>query len=240
MGREYQEIKIEKLDDKVIDSYRYTHPAFGLIGFHRITGGDQTLFGSSIEHHDRIMMTVKHAEEERGLHNDWFHGKGKIIEIEMSYSQFAECITAMNIGDGVPCTIRFTERDGHIPMISENVSKRKQFVDEFSENISKAMAQVQEQIDQIQKSIDEKKSLGVKDRREIISKLNSVKNNIGANLDFCAEQFNEQMDKTVAEAKGEIEAFCQNKINTIAQSALVENKDQLLKLENPIDMPNEI
>lgn len=57
---------------------------------------------------------------------------------------------------------------------------------------------------------------------------------------FCAKQFDEQMDKTVSEAKGEIEAFCQNKINTIAQSALVENKDQLLQLENPIDMSDEI
>ena len=127
-----------------------------------------------------------------------------------------------------------------IPMIAENISKRQQFVDEFSENITNAMAQVQEQIDQIQKSIDEKKSLGVKDRKEIISRLNSVKSNIGANLVFCAKQFDEQMDKTVAEAKGEIEAFCQNKINTIAQSALIENKDQLLQLENPIDMSDEI
>ena len=240
MGREYQEIKVEKVDDHVIDSYKYTHPAFGLIGFHRVSGGDHTLFGSSIEHNDRIMMTVKHADEERGLHNDWFHGHGKIVEIEMSYSQFAECITAMNIGDGVPCTIRYTEKDGSIPMIAENISKRQQFVDEFSENITNAMAQVQEQIDQIQKSINEKKSLGVKDRKEIISRLNSVKSNIGANLVFCAKQFDEQMDKTVAEAKGEIEAFCQNKINTIAQSALVENKDQLLQLENPIDMSDEI
>lgn len=32
--------------------------------------------------------------------------------------------------------------------------------------------------------------------------------------------FNEQMDKTVMEAKGEIEAFCQNKLNSIAQAAL--------------------
>ena len=38
------------------------------------------------------------------------------------------------------------------------------------------------------------------------------------------------------EAKGEIEAFCQNKINSIAQSALVENRDEILKLKNPVDI----
>ena len=70
------------------------------------------------------------------------------------------------------------------------------------------MKQVQAQIDQIQESIDNKKSLGVKDRKEIISQLAQVKYNIGSNLDFCVKSFDEQMDKTTLEAKGEIEAFC--------------------------------
>lgn len=32
---------------------------------------------------------------------------------------------------------------------------------------------------------------------------------IGFNKEFVYGQFNEQMDKTIMEAKGEIEAFCQ-------------------------------
>ena len=44
------------------------------------------------------------------------------------------------------------------------------------------------------------------------------------------------MDKTVMEAKGEIESFCQNKINAIASAALVEHRDEILKLENPVDI----
>lgn len=38
------------------------------------------------------------------------------------------------------------------------------------------------------------------------------------------------------EAKGEIESFCQNKINAIASAALVEYRDEILKLENPVDI----
>lgn len=60
--------------------------------------------------------------------------------------------------------------------------------------------------------------------------------NIGCNLDFCVEQFDKQMDKTTLEAKGEIEAFCQNKINSIAQAALVENRDEFVALENPVKL----
>ena len=62
---------------------------------------------------------------------------------------------------------------------------------------------------------------------------------IVSNIGFIADQFNEQMDKTVMEAKVEIESFCQNKINAIASAALVEHKDEILKLENPVDIEME-
>lgn len=238
MDKEYEEIKEEKIDRYgKDDATLYTHPAFGMLGFNRVTGGDRTLFGSSIKHNNRIQLVIKHGEEERHLHSDHYFGlRGKIIEVEMSYSQFAEAITAMNVGDGVPCTIRYTEKDGHIPMIAENNSKRQQFVNEFSSTIRKAMEQVQDVVDEIQSTLDEKKSLGVKDRKELVSKLQQVKYNIGCNLDFCADQFNEQMEKTVSEAKGEIEAFCENKLHSIASAALVEHKDEIKMLENPVKL----
>lgn len=234
---EYKEIErtVEE-EGTPMERETFKHPAFGMIGFSRISGGENTLFGSSIKHNDRIILKIKHGEQDRYLHEDWYYGHGLITEVEMSYSQFAECITAMNVGDGVPCTIRYTEKDGHIPAIAKNESKREHFRSEFSDTILKAMKQVQEEIEVIQKSLDDKKNLGVKDRKEMISKLQQVKYNIGRNLDFCVEQFDEQMEKTTMEAKGEIEAFCQNKINSIAQAALVENKDKFVELENPVEL----
>ena len=233
---EYKEIErtVEKQGTS-LERETFKHPAFGMIGFSRISGGENTLFGSSIKHNDRIVMTLKHGEQHRHLHDDWYYGRGLITEVEMSYSQFAECISTLNVGDGVPCTIRFIEKDGNIPYIKENNSKREQFRNEFSNTISKAMEQVQAQINQIQESIDNKKNLGVKDRKEIISQLRQVKYNIGSNLDFCVKQFDEQMEKTTLDAKGEIEAFCQNKINSIAQAALVENREKIVELENPVE-----
>lgn len=234
---EYKEIErtVEKQGTSM-ERETFTHPAFGMLGFSRVSGGENTLFGSSIKHNDRIVMTLKHGEQDRHLHEDWYYGHGLIAKVEMSYSQFAECITAMNVGDGVPCTIRYTDKDGHIPAIAENTSKREQFRNEFSDSILKAMEQVQDQINKIQKSLADKKNFGVNDRKEMISKLQQVKYNIGSNLDFCVEQFDEQMDKTTLEAKGEIEAFCQNKINSIAQAALAENTEAFIELENPVKM----
>lgn len=66
----------------------------------------------------------------------------------------------------------------------------------------------------------------------VVKELTQVRYNIGCNLDFCANQFNEQLDETVFEAKGEIEAFCQNKLDFIGSAALVGRKDEFLALEN--------
>lgn len=234
--RETQPIKVERSEDSSLERETYRHPAFGMVSFGRVTGGDNVLFGSSIKHNDRIRLTIKHGEQDRTLHEDRYYGRKRIAEVEMSYSQFAECIGAMNVGDGVPCTIQYTEKEGYVPAIEESNSKREQFRKEFGDTIAKAMEQVQNQINQIQESIDTKKNLGVKDRKEIISQLQQVKYNIRCNLDFCVGQFDEQMDKSTMEAKGEIEAFCQNKINSIAQTALVERKDELIGLENSVEL----
>ena len=77
-----------------------THPAYGMLSFSRRSGGKQSLFGSSIEHKDVIAMTLRHGEVTRNLSSDWYHGTEVIAEVEMSYAQFAEAITSMNMGSG--------------------------------------------------------------------------------------------------------------------------------------------
>lgn len=214
-----------------------SHPSYGTLAFHRRTGGPTPLFGSSIEHRDTIAMTLYHADVNRGLHEDRFYGDKAIAEVEMSYSQFAEAITSMNMGSGVPVTIRWTEKDGKIPPC-DFISKREQFADEFKEKRKKATEESQQIINDVAELFEQKKNLTKADRQEILSKLSKLNQDIGCNMDFIADQFNEQMDKTVMEAKGEIESFCQNKVNSIANAALVEHKDDLLRLENPVDISN--
>lgn len=212
-----------------------SHPSYGTLAFSRRTGGATPLFGSSIEHRDTIAMTLYHANITRGLHSDSIYGDKKIAEVEMSYSQFAEAITSMNMGSGVPVTIRWTEKDGRIPTC-DFVSKREQFADEFKEHVNKAMDDSQNLIKEVWDLFNQKKTLTKADEETILSKLSKLSMDIGCNMDFIADQFNEQMDKTVMEAKGEIEAFCQNKVNSIASASLVEHKDDILKLENLVDI----
>ena len=224
-----------KREENIMFENLEKHPSYGMLGFSRRSGSvGSSLFGSSIQHRDTIVMTLKHGALGRHLNSDHYFGKGVIAEVEMSYSQFAEAITAMNIGDGVPCTIRFTEKDGYV---SERpfVSKQEQFEQEFANHLDNIKKQAANTINEV-KEIFDKKSVGKGDKEEILKKLNNIAMQIGINTEFVYSQFNEQMDKTVMEAKGEIEAFCQNKINSIAQATLVENRDEILKLKNPVDI----
>lgn len=212
-----------------------THPSYGMLQFSRTTGGKTSLFGSSIKHKDTIKMCLRHGDVARDLNNDWFFGGDVIVEVEMSYSQFAECITSMNMGSGVPVTIRYTEGQERIEDCPF-VNKKEQFEKEFKEHLNKANAKANNLIDDVVKMFEDKKSIGKKDKENILMKLQMIYNEINANGEFIYNQFNEQMDKTTLEAKGEIEAFMQNKINSIANVALVDKKDDFKLLENPVEI----
>ena len=213
------------------------HPSYGMLGFCRTRRSSTHLFGSSIQHKNTIVMTLKHGELNRQLNEDYYFGREVIAEVEMSFSQFAEAITAINVGDGVPCTIRFTEKDGAITE-SPFISKQEQFENEFNEHLDNVKQETADTIEEI-KQIFEKKSIGKGDREQILRKLEQLEMQIGSNTNFIYKQFNRQMEKTVMEAKGEIESFCQNKINSIAQAALVEQREDIMKLENPVDIDME-
>lgn len=214
---------------------RFEHPAYGTLQFSRRHGGSNVLFGSSIKHSDMIALTLRHATLERGLNNDWIYGDRVIAEAEMSYAQFAEAITSMNMGSGVPVTLRFTEKEGDIPSC-DFVNKRDQFSEEFKTKLSETMETTKVLLKEVNNLFSTKKTLNKSDKEEILSKLNKIYGNISSNAGYVCDMFDEQMDKTIMEAKGEIEAFYQNKLNSIAYAAIAENIEEIKLLENPVDI----
>lgn len=213
-------------EDNVLGT-KIEHPAFGTIAFSRHhNGGSQSLFGSSVYHHDTIQLAIRHADMTRGLNNDWYYGHNEIVECEMSYAQFVEAITNMNNGTGIPCTLTYTEKDGHLPNC-QFIDKYTEFTDEMSSFLEEQTADAEALYDEIKTLFETKKSIGKNDRETILKKLHAIVNGTKGNTQFIFKQFQKQMDKTVEQAKGEIEAFTQNKMLMIAQQSLVENKEQL-------------
>lgn len=213
----------------------YKHPSFGMLSFRRTHGGHSNLFGSSIQHNDTIHMVLREGKVTRGLNEDWYVGGHEIIEVAMSQSQFAEVITSMNVDAGVPCTIKYIQGKGHIDE-ADFINKRQQITNEFKDSMNDHMNDAQEFYDEVKELFSTKKSISKGDKEMILKKLGRITKSMESESKFIFDQFQEQMDKTITEAKGEIEAFAQNKINAIAQQALVEQKEDILKLKNPVDV----
>lgn len=213
----------------------YKHPSFGMLSFNRTHGGHSNLFGSSIQYNDTIHMVLREGVVTRGLNDDWYVGEDEILEVEMSQSQFAELITSMNVGTGTPCTIKYLRGKGRINE-ADFINKRQQITNEFKESMNERMSDAKEFYDEVKELFATKKSIGKGDREMILRRLANVTQGMESSSKFIFDQFQNQVDKTITEAKGEIEAFAQNKINAIAQQALVNQKEDILKLENPVSV----
>ena len=215
-----------------MENNREIHDSFGVLKFSRVNSNtEKSLFGSSIKHSNTIVMTVSKASVERQLNRDWVSDEGKILECEMSYAQFAEAITSMNVGVGTPVTLRRTELKPYIESC-ELVNKREQFEKEFKRNNRKQNETTNKLIEEVIELFERKKTFNKSDKENVIELLHQLKMAIGCNQEFIYEQFNRQMDKTVAEAKGEIEAFVQNKINALGVDGLKGSNNMVLNIED--------
>lgn len=80
----------------------------------------------------------------------------------------------------------------------------------------------------------EKPPLKAKEKTEILSALAVLSNTINSHNIFTLSQFDEAMEKIATEAKGEVEAFIQNKMNSLALVSMKETNALNLKNQNPL------
>jgi len=204
-----------------------THESYGVIGASRITGTVRTLFGSSITHGNSVRLTIKRAEKHRSLSRNWYYGRGIVAEVEMSPTQFAEMITSMNIGDGVPCTLRYTnnyERIADPP----DVSQRQVFEEEFENKIETIERLCHKGNQEIEECLLKKGTITVSERKKVANTITKLMRIVDDSIPFLQKSFNEAMDKTVNEAKGEVEAFVMNKVTSLGIEKM---KDDLIQLQ---------
>lgn len=187
-----------------------THESFGVISFgHVACGGGKPLFGSSLRHSNFVSLRISRAQLNRSLNYDRFMATETIVELDLSPVQFAEVITSMNRGDGIPCTLRRVNGKGMAE--PPYTHKQEQFSKEFREDTKEVAARVDEAL-KFARELQEKPSATKGDRASLVKMLEMLRQAIGSNLPFVLDQFHEQMNKSVHEAKGEIEAFVQHRI----------------------------
>lgn len=194
------------------------HPSYGMISCARCNGRSGRLFGSSIkDHHATVRLTISEGEVHFDLSKEWYHSTDQYIEVEMSAVQFAEMLTSLNYGNGVPCTIRFvrgTDRIEDPPDDETEVERVHNGFEEYTQEISDRYKKL---TDVVAKAL---KRSSKKTCEEVEKAVQLLHQAIVADMPFAVTQFQRATDKVVAAAKAEVEAFIQNAINKTGLHAL--------------------
>ena len=204
-----------------LEGTRKTHPAYGMLRFSRVSGNPGKLFGSEINHTGYIEMTLAPGEEMRGLSNTWYFGHSKCLcSVMMSAAQFAELITSMNIGSGVPVTIEYVaDETGQRPGIYDPDTLHETVKREIRKEADDTFKDASTLAEHLTKTVMASKlTKGAKE--ELISLVNKVTGAVRSSLPFVITQYEEAAEHVGAKAKAELDAYTTSVINRLGTKAL--------------------
>lgn len=193
------------------DETEFKHPSYVLVSFSRRQGNPGQLFGSSLkQQYNYITLQVREGTRihDNRLGVDRYFGpmSGTILEIDMSAAQFAELITTMNIGCGVPGTLRRFQGKAVEKPPTETTEAEK-----VRANFRYQMKKFTEKAREVKKSLDamldEKATISKADRKSIKDKIGHLIAEFETYAPYIHERFEEAVEKTVNAAKTEIDSF---------------------------------
>lgn len=206
------------MDNKELEQ----HESYGMMSFNRFDGGNGAFFGSSIKSDGGIEMTLKTGEVRHNLNHDWYRGKETIARVRMTGAQFADLITNLNMGEGVPVTLEYV----HGKHMSEPpfINKRIQFEENFKQEMKEVSNQMLELTKRTEEILSRAKAPTKKEKEEILHNIAMLNQKVSSDMPFVHKSFNEQMDKTVKEAKNEIETYVNSTIHSLGMEKMSELK----------------
>lgn len=213
------------------------HPAFGLASFSRQSIGgvkNHRLFGSSIDSFHTIKFTVSEAEVYHRLGADHFHDHREVIELEMTEAQFAQLLTTMNSGPGVPVTIRYVngKKTPPLPDIPVEAAKIR---DKFRDDMEKWTNQLRTTTVEIEALLNKKGALNQVEKARVLELTSKLVSEMQGHTTFLVDQFNESVDGVLVQAKAEIEGFINAAIQRTGLQALKGQAAKLLGMEGKKD-----
>jgi hypothetical protein len=191
-----------------------THASYGMIDICKYQGGSGQFFGSDIIHNGGISLKIHTAEHRRALSNNWYHPKQQIIEVRMSYAQWVDAITSGMNTVGVPCTIE-SFNGKRIPQIQHVEDKQEKFSNELKDSHKRTKEMVDEVLEMLMDG-----NVGKRKKEELSKKLQMIKHRMGGNEEFIIEQFKEEMQDVVSEAKQSVSNYIDSKIHTYGIEAM--------------------
>lgn len=215
-----------------------SHKSWGMIGLARtFCSGPQQLFGSAVTNHTTVRLRIKHAHKKRDLGRDWTFGDDLICEVDMSPNQFADLICNMNVGDGVPCTIRYTQEDGNVEFKPETNKLETIYTDrvETDEKMIDRLYDTIRRLNNLVSTHKMPKGIGEEISRDLAALHKYLS---GSGSDFLRKRAREEIESMVVEAKTQVSEYVNNKIYSVGLEKLVSMSEitpQLLEKEENSD-----
>ena len=215
---------------KKMEESRVKHPSYGTVQFVRICGSAGRLFGSSIgSHSSTILLEIREADRTHDLSRDRIMGHDIIIQVELSQAQFAEVLTTMNQGTGIPCTIR--RRDGKfVEDPPDDLLEVAHVREDFTGELKELTAYVKQEMEELEKILA-KATIAKKTKEKIMWVLGKTLQEVEANWPFVLKQFNKATEKVVTAAKAEVDAF----VTHVVQQTGLKQLEKMKLLEAPPD-----
>lgn len=209
------------------ESFRKEHESWGLVQASRVSGRADDLFATSIDHLHTIRLRIARAVEFRdpGMSHSHYMDTSQLIEVELSPMQWAELLTSMNVGCGVPCTIRYIGGQKIHGVKHENEHLKIQ--DELAAKAKKAASDIGDVVKDIEAQLADSK-LPKKTQQEIVQKLTRFQRVVGDAIPFIHKQFTESCERTVTEAKSAVDSFVMHAIVQTGIEHLAGYKGQAL------------
>lgn len=190
------------------EATREEHESFGMVSFARVSGSTR-LFGSHLEqHHNYVVLQIRRAVVDHELARDWYHRDHcmPLVEVAMSSAQFAEAITTLNYGDGVPCTITHVDGVRMDPVPQDNAAENVKIRDAFARKLDRTVASIREIHDEIDRLVEVGSSVSKSRARDLRDIMAKYLRQVDRDAAFVLHSFQESAERVVQHAKSEIDA----------------------------------
>jgi hypothetical protein len=209
-------------EDKQMGDRTYEHPAWGMVQVSRVSGLVD-LFGSALQHHHFVRLSIGSARKVVSDSGEDRHSgsiRGEIVEVLLSEAQWAQLLSSMNMGGGVPCTLNYISGE-RLPEMPPSA-----MVDQYHDAAKQQTQEIGQELLDLQKAIAErfadKKPLTIKEKEDLLGRVNSTVRALVDRLPFIQSMMQEALEKQVAAAKTEIDSFLQFKAQLLGFQQITE------------------
>lgn len=186
--------------------------SYGTIRLSRsqIGGGGQFFFGSKVRVTNSILLEIDQAEivDHRGEQRFRSVGGAPLIRVELTPLQFSELLMSSDRYEGVPCTITRHPIHGPVKYVREGI---KTDADLAEEAFKKSVRELKGFLTRDAVNVVSDSKLCKRDKERILGALDTVERNLTANSEYNLKCLREATERTLMEAKAEMEGYIQNR-----------------------------